>query len=496
MMRAMTAFCAVATAFVCCPPAAHGRDVGRARGASPEGASTARGAASGRHDGRSVHVTLGVQGDALLRPSRRARHDEPHGAAAPSSRLDVPSHLGRGPTPSATPKPESEPKTAKKAERPSERSTAADPDPILRFEATASEAVSAVHGRSKPALVLEKGSASLDGAGGRAKKHGKVRRARPVPPNASWRSYRHEPWRRGYVSLFGHGKRWSGYVVGPDGEVPSLSRKSLSAALASWRTGRQLLVDERLISLIADVSDEFGGRPIRIVSGYREHSYAPDSKHKIGQAFDFSVPGVPNEALRDFLRSMPDVGVGYYPNSTHVHLDVRDKSTYWVDYSAPGEHPLYAYERRVRGMTPRERAIATALDALTSHREALGAPSTSLPSPAPRWGAGAEDPRAGAGVARPSRSAALPSGEPPASTAFGLAPDAGAPRESARAAALIDGGAGRAAPSLAATPLAATQGLRADRFPMPVRDAWASPLAPGRARAVRSADAEGWAGSG
>jgi len=35
------------------------------------------------------------------------------------------------------------------------------------------------------------------------------------------------------------------------------------------------------------------------------------------------------------------VGVGYYPNSTFVHLDVRSLPTYWVDYSKPGEPPRY-----------------------------------------------------------------------------------------------------------------------------------------------------------
>lgn len=193
----------------------------------------------------------------------------------------------------------------------------------------------------------------------------KVRPVRPVPPNATWLAYRRPPWRRGYVTLAGHGKQWSGYLVGPDGEVLPAAREALSSTLSSWRTGKQVTIDARLLQLIADVSDEFGGRPIRIVSGYRETSYAPDSKHKVGQALDFSIPGVPNEILRDFLRSLPDVGVGYYPNSTHVHLDVRDKPTYWVDYSRPGEAPMYSYDRRVAVLSAAERAeraLAAALE--------------------------------------------------------------------------------------------------------------------------------------
>jgi hypothetical protein len=33
--------------------------------------------------------------------------------------------------------------------------------------------------------------------------------------------------------------------------------------------------------------------------------------------------------------------VGYYPNSTFVHLDVRDTPATWIDYSKPGEPPRY-----------------------------------------------------------------------------------------------------------------------------------------------------------
>ncbi|HVU01874.1 MAG TPA: DUF882 domain-containing protein [Polyangiaceae bacterium] len=205
------------------------------------------------------------------------------------------------------------------------------------------------------------------------------RKVRPLPPNATWKKYRHAPWKRGYVTLAGHGKKWSGFLVDRYGDPIPAARAEVAAALASWRTGKTTPIDDRLLRLIADVSDEFGGRPIRVVSGYREHSYAPDSRHKTGEAFDFSVPDVPNEAVRDFLLSLGDVGVGYYPNSTHVHLDVRDKHTYWVDYSRPGDRPMYAWDKRLRGMTSGERMLASALDALATRKAADAGPATVLP---------------------------------------------------------------------------------------------------------------------
>ncbi|HEX3598052.1 MAG TPA: DUF882 domain-containing protein, partial [Polyangiaceae bacterium] len=232
------------------------------------------------------------------------------------------------------------PKTARPSKKPAaEHRETNDDDGVVEF-GEPSDAV-AVSGRSKSLQKLANGAHEDERTHG--KRHGKVRTIRPTPPNASWRPYRREPWRRGYVSVAGHGKSWSGYLVDKSGDVLPASRRALSEALASWRTGREMLIDEHLLALVADVSDEFGGRPIRVVSGYRETSYAPGSKHKVGQAFDFSVPGVPNEVLRDFLRTLPDVGVGYYPNSTHVHLDVREESAYWMDESAPGEPPKYAH---------------------------------------------------------------------------------------------------------------------------------------------------------
>lgn len=167
---------------------------------------------------------------------------------------------------------------------------------------------------------------------------------RPPPPGASWAPYMKPAWKRGYITVAGHGRSWKGYVIGPENQVLPMAQKRVSRVLASWRTGKTIVVEERLVRLIAHVSDVFGGRKIRIVSGYRETSHAPRSRHKTGEAVDFSIPGIPNDVLRDYLRTLPDVGVGYYPNSTHVHLDVRKKNGYWIDYSRPGKGPVYPWD--------------------------------------------------------------------------------------------------------------------------------------------------------
>ncbi|HWZ89702.1 MAG TPA: DUF882 domain-containing protein, partial [Polyangiaceae bacterium] len=143
--------------------------------------------------------------------------------------------------------------------------------------------------------------------------------------------------RKGYLDLFTYSSHFRGYAVDKKGKVTPLAETEVSKLFGA--PGPQLATDSRLIRLLAKVSDHFGSRPIRVVSGYRTRSFFQDSRHKLSCAVDFSIPGVDNVTVRDYLRTLSDVGVGYYPNSSFVHLDVRDASTYWVDYAGPGEPP-------------------------------------------------------------------------------------------------------------------------------------------------------------
>lgn len=168
---------------------------------------------------------------------------------------------------------------------------------------------------------------------------------RPKPKRArsrSWRAYRKPAWRRGYLKLEGPNGSWRGYVIGKGNVVLGAARLAFAKVLAT-SDGQTTKIHPRLIRLIAKVSDTFGGRTIRVVSGYRLESTARRSRHKTGHALDFSIAGVPNEALRDYVKRFPKVGIGYYPNSSFIHLDVRDRWTYWIDYSGPGQAPRYGH---------------------------------------------------------------------------------------------------------------------------------------------------------
>jgi hypothetical protein len=81
---------------------------------------------------------------------------------------------------------------------------------------------------------------------------------------------------------------------------------------------------------------------VAIVSGSRPASVG--SLHALGRAMDFRLEGVDNLKLAEFCKTIPDTGCGYYPNSSFVHMDVREAGsghTAWIDASGPGEAPRY-----------------------------------------------------------------------------------------------------------------------------------------------------------
>lgn len=95
-----------------------------------------------------------------------------------------------------------------------------------------------------------------------------------------------------------------------------------------------------LLLRLQRIAARFPGRTINVVSGYRPKARS-GSRHRSGDALDIHVDGVEDLALAEFARTLEGTGVGYYPNSTFVHIDVRGDSTYWVDRSEPGQPPDY-----------------------------------------------------------------------------------------------------------------------------------------------------------
>src|SRR5262245_9330630 len=106
-------------------------------------------------------------------------------------------------------------------------------------------------------------------------------------PAQTWRDYVRTPERPGWVSIRSYTRSYSGKLLERGGEA------RVAEVLAPAK-GEARSIDSRLITLIARISDTFGGRQIQVVSGYRPGGR---SRHATGQAIDFSIEGVPNWAI-------------------------------------------------------------------------------------------------------------------------------------------------------------------------------------------------------
>ncbi|WP_052375346.1 DUF882 domain-containing protein [Chondromyces apiculatus] len=203
------------------------------------------------------------------------------------------------------------------------------------------------------------------------------RKAKPSKEDEE-QGYARKPKRPGFVRMVRGGEGLEVQLLNRNGRLNPKALPKITHLLRSAKGG--LAIDPRLATLVGMVSDHFGGRTIRVVSGYRPYSptqYTPRSNHNLGRAMDFSIDGVPNTVVRDFCRTFRNAGVGYYPNSSFIHLDVRSAKTYWVDYSRPGEAPRYS-----RGSPPPAEAEGPSDMEQTSRHEASPVSAETPPSAA------------------------------------------------------------------------------------------------------------------
>jgi uncharacterized protein YcbK (DUF882 family) len=106
-----------------------------------------------------------------------------------------------------------------------------------------------------------------------------------------------------------------------------------SSVLGDSRKGQAREMDPALLDLLYRLQRHFDAPCVRIVSAYRAGGA---SQHAKGRAADIVIPGVSDEKLASVARSLGTTGVGLYPKSGFVHVDVREHPHHWVDASGPG----------------------------------------------------------------------------------------------------------------------------------------------------------------
>jgi uncharacterized protein YcbK (DUF882 family) len=178
------------------------------------------------------------------------------------------------------------------------------------------------------------------------------------------------------------------FMLRPDahGRIGKAQLRGWNRFLRCHHTGRVHFMSTRLAQLIYQVDQHFEFKKIVVVAGYRAPRVArekgnPKSPHKKGVACDFRVEGIANTELRDFERTLPRVGVGYYPNSDFVHLDVDPSrlkhNAFWIDYSGPGERARYSKD--VKGDLEAEKTAEEGADEAESVQEQEGGGDPHLP---------------------------------------------------------------------------------------------------------------------
>ncbi|HLH10983.1 MAG TPA: DUF882 domain-containing protein [Methylovirgula sp.] len=122
------------------------------------------------------------------------------------------------------------------------------------------------------------------------------------------------------------------YLV--DGHYDMDVVKKLDWFLRDWRRNEETEMDPRLFDAVWETYREAGAtQPIVVLCGYRSpetnamlrrrsRGVAEHSQHILGKAMDTTMPGMSMEQVREVAMRLQMGGVGYYPSSNFVHIDV------------------------------------------------------------------------------------------------------------------------------------------------------------------------------
>ncbi len=108
-------------------------------------------------------------------------------------------------------------------------------------------------------------------------------------------------------------------------------------ALREPATGNAHPLEPRTLDMLYRIQTHFEAQEIRVMSAFR--TPVPGNGqglHGKGRAVDFVVPGASDMDVARYARELGFVGVGVYPIGSFVHVDVRERSYFWMDKSGPG----------------------------------------------------------------------------------------------------------------------------------------------------------------
>lgn len=119
-----------------------------------------------------------------------------------------------------------------------------------------------------------------------------------------------------------------------EGRYRESGLESIDYFFRDFRTGDVKSIDPKLLDLLYAISRQTDPKAsMHLISGYRSpetnqklrknsSGVARKSLHLLGHAADIRVPGLKTDALRKIAVGLGVGGVGYYPKSDFVHVDI------------------------------------------------------------------------------------------------------------------------------------------------------------------------------
>jgi uncharacterized protein YcbK (DUF882 family) len=152
-------------------------------------------------------------------------------------------------------------------------------------------------------------------------------------PSMGWASTLSEGPRRATLLNLHTGDRFNEVYFEGGRYVPDALAEAMKV-MRDWRNGEQHYIDPKLFDALHTINGRLEtNQPFQIISGYRSpktnaamhaksSGVASNSQHTQGKAIDVRVAGVDLRNLHKAALNVSAGGVGFYPQSNFVHVDV------------------------------------------------------------------------------------------------------------------------------------------------------------------------------
>lgn len=156
-----------------------------------------------------------------------------------------------------------------------------------------------------------------------------------VIPNLCFAVTKNPKSRQRYLSFYNiHTRESLSTVYRVDGEYLPSSLDDINYILRDYQSGEVKPINTHLLDLLYALKLKLRTKQsFHVISGYRSaktnallrkknRGVAKNSFHITGKAIDIYVPGYPLRKMRRAAMAMRAGGVGYYPRSRFLHVDV------------------------------------------------------------------------------------------------------------------------------------------------------------------------------